>query len=54
MGAAVQRGLEPGSRGIAIVRSRYRETYGEDTEDWERFVKCGNSDSVTVICSYDL
>jgi hypothetical protein len=24
-GTAVQRGLEPGSRGIAIVRSRYRQ-----------------------------
>jgi hypothetical protein len=35
-GAAVQRGLEPGSRGIAIVRSRYQETSSEDTEGWKR------------------
>jgi hypothetical protein len=25
-GAAIQRGLEPGGRGIALVRSRYQET----------------------------
>jgi hypothetical protein len=29
-GAAVQRGLEPGSRGIAIFRSPYQETTNED------------------------
>jgi hypothetical protein len=47
-GAAVQRGLEPGSRGIAIVRSWYQETSSEDIAGWERL-----NDSVTVICSYD-
>jgi hypothetical protein len=31
--AAVQGGLEHGSRGIAIVRSRYQETFSEDTAD---------------------
>jgi hypothetical protein len=34
-GAAVHGGLEHGSRGIAIVRSRYQETYSEDTAGWE-------------------
>jgi hypothetical protein len=28
--AAVQRGLEPGSRGISLVRSRYQETANGD------------------------
>jgi hypothetical protein len=32
--ADVQRGLEGGSRGIAIVRSRYQETSSEDTAGW--------------------
>jgi hypothetical protein len=36
MGAAVQRGLEPGSRGIAIVRSRYQATTSKDTASWKR------------------
>jgi hypothetical protein len=35
-GVAVQRGLEPGSRGIAIVRSRYQATTSEDTVGWRR------------------
>jgi hypothetical protein len=51
-GAAVQRGLEPGSRGLAVIRSRYQATTSEDTAGWKRerdFVKCGNSDSVIVI-----
>jgi hypothetical protein len=32
------RGLQPGSRGITIVRSRYQETSMsiEDIEGWER------------------
>jgi hypothetical protein len=34
--ATVQRGLEPGSRGIAIVRSRYQATTSEDTAGWKR------------------
>jgi hypothetical protein len=46
MGAAVQRGLEPGSRGITIVRSRYQATTNEDIAGWKifsaLFVKCGN------------
>jgi hypothetical protein len=41
-GAAIQRGLEHGSTGIAIVRSRYQATTSEDTAGWKRFVKCGN------------
>jgi hypothetical protein len=35
-GVAVQRGLEPGSKEIAIVRSRYQETSSEDTAGWKR------------------
>jgi hypothetical protein len=31
MGAAVHTGLEPESRGIAIVRTRYQTTTNEDT-----------------------
>jgi hypothetical protein len=55
--ATVQRGLEPGSRGIATVRTRYQATTSEDTGGWKGqrdFVKCGNSDSVIIICSFDL
>jgi hypothetical protein len=41
-GAAIRRGLEPGSREIAIVRSRYQATTSEETAGWKRcdFVKC--------------
>jgi hypothetical protein len=35
-GAAVQRGLGPGSRGITIVRSRYQATTREDIAGWKR------------------
>jgi hypothetical protein len=35
-GAAAHRGLEPESRGIAIVRSRYEATSSEDTVGWKR------------------
>jgi hypothetical protein len=35
-GGAVQRGLEPGSRGIAIVRSRFQGTADEDNPGWKR------------------
>jgi hypothetical protein len=41
-GVAVQRGLEPGSRGVTIVRSHYQATTSEDTAVWKRqrdFVK---------------
>jgi hypothetical protein len=31
-GAAVQKELEHGSRGIAVVRSRYQETSSVDTD----------------------
>jgi hypothetical protein len=34
-GATVQRGLEPRSRGLAIVRSRYQATTSEDTAGWK-------------------
>jgi hypothetical protein len=34
-GVAVQRGLEPGSRELAIVRSRYQTTSSEDTASWK-------------------
>jgi hypothetical protein len=33
-GAAIQRGLEHGSKGTAIVRSRYQATTSEDTSCW--------------------
>jgi hypothetical protein len=41
----------------ANVRSRYQENPREGTAGWKKqrdFVKCGNSDYVTVVCSYDL
>jgi hypothetical protein len=45
-GAAVQRGLEHGSREIAIVSSYYQKTSNEDTAGKERvlqlLVRCGN------------
>jgi hypothetical protein len=34
-GAAVQRGLEPGTRRIVIVRSRYQATTSADIVIWE-------------------
>jgi hypothetical protein len=34
-GAAVQRGLEPGRRGLAIVRSRYQAATSEDIAGWK-------------------
>jgi hypothetical protein len=37
-GAAVQRRLEPGSRGRAIVRSRFKKTFIEGTECWKRLI----------------
>jgi hypothetical protein len=39
-GSAVQRGLEHGRRGIAIVRSRYQETSSEDTASWKKLSIC--------------
>jgi hypothetical protein len=41
-GAAIQRGLEPGSRRIATVRSRYQATTSEDTAGWERLSVCAS------------
>jgi hypothetical protein len=35
-GATVQRGLEPGSRGLAIVRSHYWATTSKDTVGLKR------------------
>jgi phosphoserine aminotransferase len=35
-GAAVQKGLGPEGRGLAIVRSRYQATNSEDTADCKR------------------
>jgi hypothetical protein len=37
MGAAVQRELHPGSRGIAIVSSRYQLPTNKDTASWKIF-----------------
>jgi hypothetical protein len=44
------------SRGTAILKSRYQATTSVDLRAGKErdFVKCGNSDSVIVICSYDL
>jgi hypothetical protein len=43
-GAAVRKGIEPGSRGIAVVRSRHQATTIEDTAVWKNLarvlVKC--------------
>jgi hypothetical protein len=39
-GAATQAGLEPGSRGIAIVRSRHEATTTDDTAGWKRHNVC--------------
>jgi hypothetical protein len=39
-GAVIQRGLEHGSRGIAVVRNRYQGTSSEDTAGWKRFSMC--------------
>jgi hypothetical protein len=36
-GAAVQRGLGLGSRGIALVTSRYQVSNSEETAGWKRF-----------------
>jgi hypothetical protein len=41
-GAAVQRGLEPGNRRLAIVRINYQATTSEDTDGWKIFVKSEN------------
>jgi hypothetical protein len=43
-GAAVQRGLESGNRGIAIVRFPYQETSSDDTA-YRKHLKCA-----LVIC----
>jgi hypothetical protein len=34
-GAEVQKEIEPRSRGLVIVRSRYQATIGEDTVGWK-------------------
>jgi hypothetical protein len=39
-GAAVQRGLQRGSRGIALVRSRYHKTSSEYTVTWKKYSVC--------------
>jgi hypothetical protein len=41
-GATIQRGLEPRSRGLAIVRSHYQETSSEDTAGWKRLSMCAS------------
>jgi hypothetical protein len=38
----VQKGFEGGSRGLAIVRSRYQATTCENTAGYKRLVKRGN------------
>jgi hypothetical protein len=34
-GSTVQKGLEPGSRGIVYVKSRYQATTSEDSTGWK-------------------
>jgi hypothetical protein len=40
--AAIQRGLEPGSRGRAIVRSSYQATTSEETAGWKKLSVCSS------------
>jgi hypothetical protein len=51
-GAAIQREFEQGSRGLAIVRSRFQAITSKDTAGWKKirviFLKGGNNDSFTV------
>jgi hypothetical protein len=44
-GAAIQRGLQPGGRGIAVVKSRYQETSSNRLRTLMYVCVC-----VTVIC----
>jgi hypothetical protein len=41
-GSAIQRRLEPGNRGIAIVRSRYQAATNEDTAGWKGLSLCSS------------
>jgi hypothetical protein len=53
-GAVVQKGLESGSRRIAIIKSCHQATTSEDTAGWKRLSVTGKvwkSASVLVICS---
>jgi hypothetical protein len=45
--AAIQRGLGPGNRGLAIVESRYQTNTSEDTVSWKRLSLC-TSDLLSV------
>jgi hypothetical protein len=47
-GEAIQRGLEPRSRGLATVRNRYHETSSDDTAGWKRLNVC------VCVCNSDL
>jgi hypothetical protein len=51
-GSAIQGGLQPGGRGIAIVKSRYQATTSEDTVGWKRLSVC-SSDLYSVEISDD-
>jgi hypothetical protein len=59
-GAAVQRELEPRSRGLAIVRSRYQATISEDTAGWKILSLILQNVEIAVvlhgivICSYNM
>jgi hypothetical protein len=59
-GAAIQSGLEHGSRGIAIVRSRYQANTIEDTAGWKRLGVCESDlwsveirDGAVIKCNYE-
>jgi hypothetical protein len=53
----VQRTIQPGSRGIAILTSRYQAATSGDIAGWKRLsviLKSVEIAEVLVICSYDL
>jgi hypothetical protein len=41
-GTTLQRGLEPRSRGVAVIRRHYQETSSEDTAGWKRLSMCAS------------
>jgi hypothetical protein len=60
-GAAVQTGLQPGSRGLASVGSRYQAKTSKDTAVCKRLRVCDTdlysmkiSDGAIIGCSYEL
>jgi hypothetical protein len=59
--ATIQKGLESGSRGLAIVRSRYQATASKDIAGWKRLNVCSSdlrsveiSDGAIIKYSYEI